>query len=98
VSPFGALPGYALQVPVPRPTARVPRKILPLLVCALASSACVAPDPSAVAVSTMPGWGRVHSPGVERVTVRAVPASATPRVPVTRTGKPGWGRRRAAAR
>jgi hypothetical protein len=70
------------------------QKTLPFVfLIALSSLACTTPHKGIATVSSVPGWGRVYSPEEEKTTIRAVPAAATPVVPVTRTGvKPGWGR------
>jgi len=67
------------------------RKLLPLVLLAWLG-ACRAPASPAPSLAAKPGWGRVTTPEVSVVTVRALPASARPSVPPTRQGKPGWGR------
>lgn len=68
------------------------RKFLPLLLVIGLACAWASPRSGAMTVSSKPGWGRVFSPEEEKMTVRAVPAAATPSRPVTRLGRPGWGR------
>lgn len=41
--------------------------------------------------AAQPGWGRGFSLAERELTVRAVPASAAPSVPIPRVGQPGWG-------
>lgn len=72
----------------------MPQKILPFLIALalLGGAGCVTPSSGRVSVSSKPGWGRTYTPEEEKMTVRAVPAAARPALPVTRLGKPGWGR------
>ena len=72
------------------------RKVFPLFpcfLCCLLAGACVGPSTESAALGTKPGWDRGFSPAETEVTVRAVPAAATPSTPETRIGKPGWGKR-----
>ena len=75
-----------------RPNARTALLLLALA----ASSACVTPRPANtgnVGFTSKPGWGRSATTHEEaHMTVRAIPAAAQPSAPVTRSGKPGWGR------
>ena len=68
------------------------RDLAVLILLASACGACVSPREGSFNVSSKPGWGRTYSPEEERLTVRAVPAAATPVRPVPSLGKPGWGR------
>jgi hypothetical protein len=68
------------------------KKALALLSIALACAGCSAPKASSFAGAPHPGWGRRDSSAEERMSVRAVPAAASPSVPITRLAKPGWGR------
>lgn len=72
----------------------MPQKLLPflLVLAGLGGASCATPSSGQVSVSSKPGWGRTYTPEEARMTVRAVPAAAKPSVPVTRLGKPGWGR------
>ena len=63
-----------------------------LLIALAASTACVTPRPGNIGVNSKPGWGRSYTREEAHKTVRAIPAAAAPSVPVTRRGKPGWGR------
>lgn len=83
--------GMLWRPPSPRRFAM--RKNLPVWLLFLVS-ACVGPRAEDSALGTKPGWGRGFSPEERETTVRAVPAAASPTVPETRLGKPGWGKRR----
>jgi hypothetical protein len=69
---------------------RAPLRLAACLALALCS-ACQAPPRGGPAVSSQPGWGWRSVPEEARMTVRAVPAAASPSRPVNRLWKPGWG-------